>query len=153
MMKQTPINADKMRNLIADIHKNTKALSVLVSLGQEEFLSDYNNYGLAEHHLRRALEGILTTGTHILSRLPSKTKDYQEIITSLAEHNIIPKDFAEKNKKLAGYRNRLVHIYWEVSKEEMFNVIKEHIGDIEQFAEYFQEILQNPEKFNLKFEE
>lgn len=153
MIKQAPINADKIRNFIVDIRKNSEALSTLAYLSLEEFSSDYKNYGLAEHHLRRALEGILTVGTHILSRLPSKTKDYQEIIVSLSEHNIIPKDFAEKNKKLAGYRNRLVHMYWEVSKEEMYNVIKEHIKDIEQFATYFQEVLKNPEKFNLKFEE
>lgn len=103
----------------------------------EEFKADRKNYGLCEHHLRRALEGVLTVGTHILSRLPAKTKDYQEIILSLGKLGIVPEDFAEKNKQLASYRNRMTHIYWEISSEEIYKITKKHIADIEKFCEYY----------------
>ena len=138
--------------MIADIQENIKQLSKISQLSFEEFGSNKSNYGLAEHYLRRSLEDVLTVGTHFLSRLPVKTKDYQEIIIALAEQNIIPKDFAEKNKKLAGYRNRLVHLYWEVSEKEMYQVINEHLDDLDQFCQYFQKVLQMPEKFGLKIE-
>jgi len=152
MIKYVPIDGSKIKNFIADIQSSIKELSVLADLDLKEFQSDKRNYGLAEHYLRRSLEGVLTIGTHILSRLPVKTKDYQEIIIGLAEQNIIPNDFAEKNKKLAGYRNRLVHMYWEVSKEEMYKVINEHLNDIDKFCQYFQEVLSNPKKFGLKID-
>lgn len=152
MVKHIPIDINKVKNLIVGIEENTNELSKLAGLSLEEFKSDKKNYGLAEHHLRRALEGILTIGTHFLSRLPVKTKDYREIILSLAEQNIIPRDFAEKNKTLANYRNRLVHLYWEVSEEEMHKVLNEHLSDIDKFCQYFQEVLQKPEKFGLKID-
>lgn len=152
MIKYVPIDTNKVRNLIAGIQDNISKLSNLADLSLEEFSADAKNFGLAEHYLRRSLEGVLTIGTHILSRLPSRAKDYQEIILSLAEHNIIPKDFAEKNRKLASYRNRLVHMYWEVSKKELHTIINEHLDDIDQFCQYFQNVLQDPKKFGLKVE-
>lgn len=152
MIKYAPLDISKIRNLISDIQNNIKELSSLAKLSLKEFSGDNRNYGLAEHYLRRSLEGILTIGTHILSRLPVKTKDYQDIIIGLGEHGIIPKDFAEKNKKLAGYRNRLVHMYWEISSDEMHGILNNHLYDIDKFCGYFQKVLQNPEKFKLKIE-
>ena len=78
MIKQASIDKNKIRNLIADVQENINELSELSKLNLKEFKSDKKNYGLAEHYLRRSLEGILTIGTHFLSRLPVKTKDYQK---------------------------------------------------------------------------
>jgi len=149
MNERIPLNIQKIRNIIADIEGNLEELKSLASLSLEEFRSDRKNYGLAEHYLRRSLEGILTIGSHILSRLPAKTKDYQQIIISLGEYGIIPKDFAEKNKRLASYRNRLVHLYWEVSLNELYTVIQQHLEDLTLFCRYFRDVLKAPERFGL----
>lgn len=110
-MKYSPIDGNKIRELTADIQNNIKKMKGFASLSLEEFKADSKNYPAAEHYLRRSLEGILTIGTHILSRLPVRTKDYQDIIMELGKNGIIPFDFAEKNKKMAGYRNRIVHLF------------------------------------------
>lgn len=149
MIEKRPLNTQKIRNILADIEFNLKELRSLVSSGFEEFRSDRKNYGLAEHYLRRTLEGILTIGSHILSRLPAKTKDYKQIILSLGEYGIIPVEFAERNKRLASYRNRLVHLYWEVTMDELFTVINQHLEDLYLFCRYFQEVLKDPERFGL----
>lgn len=141
-MKYAPLDINKIKNLVSEIQENTEALKEFSVMTLEEFKADKKNYGLCEHYLRRVLEGVLTIGTHILSRLPVKTKDYQEIILSLGKLEIIPKDFAEKNKQLASYRNRMVHIYWEISPDEIHKIIKEHLGDIEKFCEYYLEYIR-----------
>lgn len=137
MIKYAPLDISKIKNLISEIEENVAVLKEFSAMTLEEFKSDKKNYGLCEHHLRRALEGVLTIGMHILSRLPVKTKDYQEIILSLGKLGIIPEDFAEKNKQLASYRNRMVHIYWEISRDEIYKINKEHLKDIEKFCEYY----------------
>lgn len=149
MIERRPLNIQKIRNILADIEGNLRELNLLVSEGLEKFLSERKNYGLAEHYLRRTLEGILTIGSHILSRLPAKTKDYKQIILSLGEYGIVPIEFAERNKRLASYRNRLVHLYWEVTMEELFTVITQHLEDMNLFCRYFQEVLRDPERFGL----
>lgn len=143
MIKYAPLDIGKVKNLIAEVQENIKNLKDLTKISYSEFHKDHRNYGLCEHHLRRALEGVLTIGTHILSRLPVKTKDYQEIILSLAKHQIIPKVFAEKNRKLASYRNRLVHLYWEVFEEEIYKICREHLSDLEEFCQHYLKYIRN----------
>ncbi|MBU0765762.1 MAG: DUF86 domain-containing protein [Bacteroidetes bacterium] len=142
MTRSAPLDISKIRNLIAGIQENLSGLRKITGSTIEEFITDPNSYPICESHLRRALEGILTIGTHILSRLLVRSKDYNEIILSLGKHEIIPPEFADRNKKLAGYRNRLVHLYWEVSKEEIYNVCREHLADIDQFCEYYLEYIR-----------
>lgn len=152
MMRYAPVDSEKVIELIVDIQENVRELEGLVGVTEEEFLADKKNYGLADFHFRRALEGVLTVGTHILSRLPARIKDYQEIILELGNHGIIPKDFSEKNRELASYRNRMVHAYWKVTPKELFGVIREHIADITRFCEYYREVVRHPEKFGLEIE-
>lgn len=142
MIKYAPLDISKLKNLIAEVQENICELEKLSRLSLAEFKKDKKNYALCEHHLRRALEGILTIGTHILSRLPVKTKDYREIILSLGENGILPEEFAQENKKLANYRNRMVHLYWEVSVDEIYQVIKYHLEDLKKFCEYYLEYLR-----------
>ncbi|RMG70848.1 MAG: DUF86 domain-containing protein [Nitrospirae bacterium] len=150
MTDRRPINIQKIRNILSDIELSIEELKAITSCSLEEFKKDRRNYGLAEHYLRRALEGILTIGSHILSRLPVKTKDYRQIILSLGEYKIVPMEFAEKNKNLASYRNRLVHLYWEVSMDELYQVIRQHLDDLTMFCIYYKEFIRNPQKFGLE---
>jgi uncharacterized protein YutE (UPF0331/DUF86 family) len=150
MIKKAPVNISKIRNIFAQIEEGIKELETLSKLTLTDFLSDKRNYIVAEHYLRRSLEGILTIGSHFLSRINAKTKDYQQIILSLGEHGLIPKDFAERNKNLAVYRNRLVHVYWEITPEEIYTVINQHLNDLIEFCNYYQAILANLKKYGLE---
>lgn len=152
MMHYAPLDVAKIRDLIADIQKCVKRLEEFSVMETSEFQSNSDEYGLAEHYFRRALEGVLTIGTHILSRLPVKTKDYQDIIVELGKNGIVPTEFVEKNKKLAGYRNRMVHLYWEITAEELHSILRQHVSDIDAFCEYFQEVVRNPKQFGLEVE-
>ncbi|HHW43892.1 MAG TPA: DUF86 domain-containing protein, partial [Desulfotomaculum sp.] len=55
---------------------------------------------------------------------------------TLGREQIIPPQFAEKIKGMAGYRNRLVHGYAEVTPEEMYNVIQKRLDDFEEFCSH-----------------
>lgn len=34
---------------------------------------------------------------------------------------------------MAGYRNRMVHLYHEISAKEIYEILKNHLSDIEKF--------------------
>lgn len=44
-------------------------------------------------------------------------------------------DFVDRLSKMARFRNRLVHIYWEVADELVYSILGEHIKDMERFTE------------------
>lgn len=139
------IDKEKIIARIEDIKNALSELKKIPSSTMEAFIVDKNYFYLASYWLRIAIEGVLTIGTHILSRMPTngKQKDYTQIILSLADYNILPHDFARKIKGMAGYRNRLVHLYWNVSKEEVLNTLQKELRDFEDFIGYIEKFLMN----------
>lgn len=113
-----------------------------------------DRYKIAEYHLHRALEGVFNVGTHILSRIPGgKADEYRQIAQNLGKFNIVSKDFANNNlTKMAKYRNRLVHLYAQVTARETYDIIKNNLGDFEIFLSAIKKVLEKPEDFGLSFE-
>ncbi|RPH56868.1 MAG: DUF86 domain-containing protein [Chloroflexi bacterium] len=103
---------------------------------KSEFFADRRNFWAAESCLRRALEAIFDLGRHILAKgYGLGVTEYKEIATFLHEKGVLSAQNAELLRKLAGYRNRLVHFYHDVSPEELYEVCAFQLGDVEQIAD------------------
>ena len=143
-MTEQDFDKEKIIERIGDIKNAVLELEKFQKMDLDEFLKDNDNYNLSAYHLRIAIEAVLTIGTHILSRIPQngKKKDYTQVILSLADYGVLPKDFSQKIKGMAGYRNRLVHLYWKVEPKELLTVIKENMGDLEEFISHIEKFLK-----------
>jgi uncharacterized protein YutE (UPF0331/DUF86 family) len=141
-MKEVPINVQLIEERLREIRDDIKELTFFKGMSLEDFKKG-QNFAIAEHYLRRALQAFIDITTHILSRQPGpKPTGYKEAVLLLGELNIIPEDFAkEKLTKMAGYRNRLVHFYHLVTKEELFNIIQNNLSDLEEFCKYIVEYI------------
>jgi uncharacterized protein YutE (UPF0331/DUF86 family) len=75
---------------------------------------------------------------------------YRELAITLAERNIVDDHFGKNIlTKMAGYRNRMVHFYDEITQEEMYTIIQERLSDIAQFAAAVIDVLKNSGKYDL----
>ncbi len=90
-------------------------------------------------------------GAHVLSRLPrARAVEYKEIAERLGDTGIVEKDFAkEKLVPMAKLRNLLVHQYADIDPEQIYNIVHNHLQDIEAFLMKIGELLEKPEKFDL----
>lgn len=131
-------------------------LEDLKKLGAAPFgeFSEGDGYKLAQYHLHRALEGVFNIATHILSRIPgAQATTYKDTALKLGEFGIVEKEFAEKNlAKMANYRNRLVHFYAEITPQELYDLLRNNLGDFDIFLHAVKVLLENPEKFGLSME-
>lgn len=97
----------------------------------DEFTSDIRNMAAAESYLRRSLEGIMDLGRHILAKgFGEAVTEYKTIAFSMKRSGILNEEQAELLKKLAGYRNRMVHFYVEISDQELYEICTVHISDL-----------------------
>jgi len=88
----------------------------------ESFISDRRNTASAESYLRRALEALLDLGRHVLAKgFGLAVTEYREIAQRLAEQEILSADDGRLLEKMAGYRNRMVHFYQEISNQELYS--------------------------------
>lgn len=84
---------------------------------------------------RRSLEALFDAGRHILAKgFGEGVSEYKEIARHLQERGIISENDTGIMETLAGYRNRLVHFYHEVSLDELYKVCAEDLGDVEKIA-------------------
>ena len=102
---------------------------------EDAFFADPRNAAAAESYLRRALEALLDLGRHILAKgFGRGVTEYKEIPRELLRRGILTHDEADLLEEMAGYRNRMVHFYHEVSSRELFEICSERLGDIQVVA-------------------
>jgi uncharacterized protein YutE (UPF0331/DUF86 family) len=112
------------------------------------FFADNRNVWTAESCLRRGLEALLDTGRHILAKgFGMGVTEYKEIAGQLGEVGVLEEDEAEMLRILAGYRNRMVHFYHEISAEELFEICSTQLSDLDRLAAAFRDwLVDNPDR-------
>ena len=143
-------------NRLAEIERDLAKLSAFQGMPLQEF-SEGVSYAVAEHYLRRALEAIFDAGNHILSRLPlapgERPETYKAIALALGRHKVVPETFAQGAlADMAGYRNRLVHFYDEVTPEELHKIIQHQLQDVEEFARALRDVIADPQRLRLSIQ-
>ena len=142
------INIDLVRRRIDLVNVSLQRLRRFQRFSLAEFGAHPDNFAVAEHHLRRALEAVFDLGRHLIAKKGwGHPQDYRSIITLLAQNGVLPKEFAARIRGMAGYRNRLVHGYLEVSLEEMYRLLQERLGDLEAFCRHVADYLNNAGEF------
>lgn len=101
----------------------------------QAFFADSRNVWTAESCLRRALEALLDLGRHLLAkRFGEGVTEYRDVANGLLQRGVLPETQATALRQMAGYRNRLVHYYHEISPEELYQIASEQLGDVECVA-------------------
>ena len=141
------VNSELIEDRLSQIRTSSVRLKKMQELTREKFLANPDYYAISEHHLRRALESMFDIGRHVIAKKGlGKPENYSQIIELLGQHRIINTEFSKGIKKMAGYRNRLVHEYANISAEEIYNIIATRLEDFEQFGKYIVEFLEKEER-------
>ena len=108
------------------------------STSREEFLKDPVLQGGTERFLQLAIESCLNVGNRLLSlsqfEKPIRTPEtYADIFTEMKSLGVIDGNLTDRFVKMARFRNRLVHLYWELDKEMIYEFIQENLEDFKMF--------------------
>jgi uncharacterized protein YutE (UPF0331/DUF86 family) len=117
---------------------------------KQAFLANDNIVAAAESYLRRALEALLDLGRHILAKgFGQGVSEYKEIALRLQKRELLTDQEASLLLKMAGYRNRMVHFYHEISSEELHGICTHGLADVECVIEAFKRwIREHPERMD-----
>ena len=114
---------------------------------QADFLSDPILRGAAERYLQLAIETCINIGNRILSleqfNKKFKTPEtYAEIFENLAKIDILDSQFAEELVRMAKFRNKLVHVYWELKPELIYALLQTRVDDFIKYLTVTTEYLE-----------
>jgi len=108
----------------------------------EEIRDNRTLRGAVERYMEISLACMIDICEMIISSEKLRRPDtYREVILILGQHDILPKDFAEKLAPAAGFRNVLVHMYTNIDLEKLYSHLQNDIDDLELFAEYIAKYL------------
>lgn len=112
-------------------------LRALPSDSLNTLLADRRNVPAAESLLRRTIEALFDTLRHILAKRHGfGGLEYRQVAKKAVEQGLVKNvELAGRLPDIAGFRNRLTHFYQEITAEELFGILRDHLGDLEALAE------------------
>jgi uncharacterized protein YutE (UPF0331/DUF86 family) len=131
-------NEDKVRKITSEIVAALANLEDLQKLSAEEFMADAHKIGSAKYSLIVAIEGAVDLCNHVIAKNGFRTaEDYADTFKVMNEQGAFDKEFTSSLIQMARFRNRLVHIYWEIDDKELFRIIQSRLGDIKRFLKEY----------------
>lgn len=143
---------ERMVKLVSEHRKCISRLQALSKRSQEEFLSDPDKIASAKYHFIVAIETCIDMCNHVISRNGYRVpEDYADTFKVMEEVGAFPFDFSEELKNMAKFRNRLVHLYWEVDDSQVFEILQSKLGDFKRFLDSIAKFLgwQDQKTFQL----
>jgi len=133
---------EKMVKLVSELRKGVSRLRELAELSRDSFLKDPDKIGSAKYHFIVAIESSIDMCNHIIARNGYRVpEDYGDTFKVMAEVGALDAKFAEELVKMAKFRNRLVHLYWEVDDQQLYGMIQERLGDFKDFLDSISSFL------------
>jgi uncharacterized protein YutE (UPF0331/DUF86 family) len=125
---------DKVRKLSSEIRNALRRLEELKELPEHDFKADPHKVASAKYNLIVAIEGVVDLCHHLIAKNGFRTpEDYSDTFKVMVEVGAIDEAFALELTQMARFRNRLVHIYWDIDDQEIFKILQERLPDIKRF--------------------
>lgn len=105
----------------------------------DEILQDNFKYHTAERVFQLVVDTIVDINIHIIKEsITAAPDDLQSTFFTLADHAILPHDFAGKIAPTVGLRNRVVHRYESLQRKMFIELLKEDFSDFELYLSLIQ---------------
>ena len=134
---------EKMVKLVSELRKSVARLRSIGQLPCAEFLKDPDKIGSSKYHFIVAIESCIDMCNHIIARNGYRVPDdYGDTFIVMCEAGAFDSNFAEELRNMAKFRNRLVHLYWELDDRQLYDILQNRLDDFKKFLDYIARFLE-----------
>lgn len=135
-----PLDKETLSPKLRQLRDATTTLRELGDTAREAFVTDYHVYSIAERYLQLAIEACL----HICSTLVAslglrRPEGYHELLSIIAEQQLIPRSLAYRLEVLTDLRDALICAPDTLNRDVLYEHIQYRLGDLEAFADTIDE--------------
>jgi len=125
---------EKMASLVSQYRKSVARLKALAEIDEDTFIKDPDKVGSCKYHFIVSIESAIDMCNHIISRNGFRVpEDYGDTFIVMAEEGALDLEFSQELRNMAKFRNRLVHLYWEVGDHQVYEILQNRFGDFKKF--------------------
>ena len=137
------VNPRKVYKLLQSLDEALDYLKKIASISWEDYSKDSLAQGAAKYYLQTSIEACIDIGNHIISSESFRSpKDYREVFVILLENEIISEEVADIMSQMAGLRNRLVHLYWEIDESLIHLYLQSNLTDLNRYSQLIIKFLE-----------
>ena len=135
-------NSDLMRSRCSEIEDSLNRLEEFLSVPRDVSLADRDMLDIACYRLLIAIEAALAICFHVSAKhLHQIPEEYAGCFGLLQQAGILEEDLTKRLKRMARFRNLLVHVYWKVDYEQVYDIIHNQLGDLRAFRAAMAQLL------------
>jgi uncharacterized protein YutE (UPF0331/DUF86 family) len=128
------VDLEKLKKRVGEIRANLEKIKRYSALPDEVFWQDERNILSLKHLLLETIEASGSICSHILAKKVFKpVASFGECFKSLGEAGVLSQDLATRLLRMSGFRNILVHEYWEVQDKKVLEYARRDLNDFEDF--------------------
>lgn len=137
------LDTQKLQTRIAEIQANLSDIRKITSLADAELFFDSRNIAALKYHLIVVLEALGSICVHVCAkRLQKAVSEYADCFDHLREAELVSKELGEELIKMARFRNRLVHTYWNTDDKMVVQYAREDLKIVEAFIEVIGKLIR-----------
>jgi uncharacterized protein YutE (UPF0331/DUF86 family) len=134
---------EKMVKLVSELRKSVARLKSIGQLSFDDFLKDPDKIGSSKYHFIVAIESCIDMCNHVIARNGYRVPDdYGDTFIVMSEAGAFDSKFAEALRNMAKFRNRLVHLYWELDDRQVYDILQNRLVDFKKFLDSLARFLE-----------
>lgn len=138
-MSHPAIDTERVIECLRRISADVQDLREKAHTPKEVYLRGRDVQAIVERRLQTAIESCLNIGNHLIARLGLRApQDYGEVFRILRDAHVLPPESAEAMVDMAWFRNLLVHLYWQLDYERMYDALQGRLASLEAFASHIE---------------
>lgn len=127
---------DKVLKIVGEMKSALSLLRELGGMTREEFAGDAHRKSSAKYNFIVAIEGMVDLCNHLISQNDFRVPDdYANAISLFFEQAGDNAELRDSLIRAVRFRNRLVHIYWEVGDDDLHAILKTGPAEITRFLQ------------------
>ncbi len=131
---------ERIKEHLKHLNKYYQLLLEAQKIPHDVFINNPIYQGSSERFLHLAIESCLNVGNRLISlyqfdRPISVPETYADIFREIQKLGVVDHEFEASLIKMARFRNRLVHLYWEIDPEAIYGFIHKNLEDFKRFEQ------------------
>ncbi len=136
------LNLNLIKDRFSEIEASLSRLESFQKIPKKEFLADQDALDVACYRLLVAIEAALQICYHITAKKLSKVpEEYAECFAILGQAGILNDQLSQNLQQMARFRNLLIHTYWKIDYERLYEILNNHLEDLRAFVKAIANLL------------
>lgn len=133
-----------LNRLFGEIDESLQKLEGFSKLSKKEFMSQGEKIDATKYNFIVAIEAMIDICNRIISmKKLGSPQDYSQVIKIMNQKGLFEAALSERLIEMVKFRNMLVHLYWKIEDDRVYEYLKKNLDDFEAFRVAIRLYLEN----------